>query len=69
MIPQKLFSETQGHKTTIEGLYSIDSEPKGEVYSFKIDRVAAVCISKFRRAWQAYFLSYTLQILEINLIF
>ena len=62
-------SETQGHKTTIEGLYPIESEPKGKVCSFKIDCVAAVCISKFRRAWQAYFFSFTFQILGINLTF
>ena len=47
----------------------IDFESKGEVCSFKIDRLAAVCILKFRRALRAYFLSYTLQILGINLTF
>ena len=35
-------SETQDHKTTFKGPYPISSEPKGEVTSFKIDRVAAI---------------------------
>ena len=45
------------------------SEPKGEVISSKIDRLAAICISNFRWAWRTQFLSHTLQILEINLSF
>ena len=44
----------------------IDSEPKGEVISSKIDQLAAIYTSKFK--W-AQFLSHTLQILEINLTF
>ena len=49
--------------------YFIDSEPKGEVISSKIDRLAAIYISKFKRARQAQFLSHTLKILEINISF
>ena len=30
------------HKTTLEEQYFIDSEPKGEVISSKIDRLAAI---------------------------
>ena len=47
--------------------YFIDSEPKGEVISSKIDQLAAIYTSKFKWAWWAQFLSHTLQILEINL--
>ena len=45
------------------------SEPKVEVISSKIDRMAAIYTSKFKWAWRAQFLSHTLQILEINLFF
>ena len=44
-------------------------EPKGEVICCKIDWLAATFISKFKWAWQAQFLSYTLLILEINVFF
>jgi hypothetical protein len=53
----------------LEEQYFIDSEPKGEVISSKIDRLAAIYTSKFKWAWRAQFLSHTLQILEINLSF
>ena len=43
------------------------SEPKVEVISTKIDRLAAIYISKFKWAWWIQFFSHTLQILEINL--
>ena len=42
------------------------SEPKVEVISSKIDRVAAIYTSKLKWAQRAQFLSRTLQILEIN---
>ena len=45
------------------------SEPKVEVISAKIDRVAAIYTSKLKWAWRAQFLTHTLQILEINLFF
>jgi hypothetical protein len=48
-------------------VYFIDSKPKGEVISSKIDRLAAIYTSKFKWAWRAQFLSHTLQMLEINL--
>jgi hypothetical protein len=53
----------------LEEQYFFDSEPKGEVLSSKIDRLAAIYTSKFKWAWRAQFLSHTLQILEINLSF
>ena len=53
----------------MEEQYFTDSEPKREVISSKIDRLAAIYTSKFKWAWRAQFLSYTLQILEINLSF
>ena len=53
-------------KVLLEAQYFFDSEPKGEVFSFKIDQFTAIYTSKFKWAWQAQFLSHTLQILEIN---
>ena len=49
--------------------YFIVSEPKGEVISSKIDRVAAIYTSKFNSACRAQFLSHTLQTLEIKQFF
>jgi hypothetical protein len=53
----------------LEKQYFTEFEPKGEVISSKIDRLAAIYTSKFKWVWQAQFLSHTLQILEINLTF
>jgi hypothetical protein len=53
----------------LEEQYFIDSEPKGEVISSKIDQLAAIYTSKLKWAWRAQFLSHTLQILEIDLSF
>ena len=53
----------------LEEQYFIDSETKGEVISFKIDRSVAIYTSKLKCAWGAQFLSHTIQILEINLSF
>ena len=50
----------------MEKQYFIDSEPKGEVISSKIDQLVAIYTSKFKWAWRGQFLSHTLQILEIN---
>ena len=36
-------------KTTLEEQYFIDSEPKGEVISSKIEQLAAIYTSKFKR--------------------
>ena len=51
---------------SLQKQYFIVSEPKVEVISFKIDRLAAIYTSKFKWKWRAQFLSHTLQILEIN---
>ena len=56
-------SETKAHKTTLEGTFSSDPEQKFEISCFKIDQMASVFISKFRRARRAYFLIHALQIL------
>ena len=56
-------------KVLLETQYFFDSEPKGEVFSFKIDQFTAIYTSKFKWAWRTQFLSHTLQILEINLSF
>ena len=45
------------------------SEPKGEVISSKIDRVAAIYTSKFKWAWQAQFLSHIHEFLQNYLFF
>ena len=52
--------------SALEEQYFIESEPKGEVTSSKIDQLAAIYTSKFKWAWWAQFLSRTLQILEIH---
>ena len=54
------------YKSTLEKQYFIVSEPKVEVISSKIDRVATIYSSKFKWVWRAQFLSHTLQILEIS---
>ena len=64
-----IWSGTLAYKSTLEKQYFIVSEPKVEVISSKIDRMAAIFTSKFKWAWRAQFLSHTLQILEINLFF
>ena len=51
----------------MEVQYFIDSEPKGEVISSKIDQLGAISTSKFKWARRAQFLSHTLQNLEISL--
>ena len=56
-------------KSTLEEQYFIDSEPKGEGISSKIDQLVAIYTSKFKWQWWAQFLSQTFQILEINLSF
>ena len=66
---KKLLVLDLAYKNTLEDQYFIDSEPKGEVISSKIDWLTAIYASKFKRAWQAQFLSHNLQILEINLSF
>ena len=66
MLRKNLWSGSLGLKDNFEKQYFIVSEPKGEVISSKIDRLAAIYISKFKWAWRAQFLSRTLQILEIN---
>ena len=63
---KNFWSGTLAYKSTLEKQYFIVSEPKVEVISSKIDRVAAIYTSKFKWAWRAQFLSHTLQILEIN---
>ena len=63
------WSGSLAYKSTLEKQYFIVSEPKVEVISSKIDRVAAIYTSKFKWAWRAQFLSHTLQILEINQFF
>jgi hypothetical protein len=69
MLQKKICSWSLAYKGTLEKQYFIDSEPKGEVISSKIDQLAAIYTSKFKWAWQAQFLSHTLQISEINLSF
>ena len=66
MLQKKGWSGSLAYKSTLKKQYFIVSEPKGEVISSKIDRVAAIYTSKFKWAWRAQFLSRTLQILEIN---
>ena len=63
---KNFWSGSLAYKSTLEKQYFIVSEPKVEVTSSKIDRVAAIYTSKFKWAWRAQFLSHPLQILEIN---
>ena len=63
---KNFWSGSLAYKSTMEKEYFIVSEPKVEVISSKIDRVAAIYTSKFKWAWRAQFLSRTLQILKIN---
>ena len=69
ILRKKIWSGSLVYKGTLEKQYFIDSALKGEVISSKIDRLVAFYASKFEWAWQAQFLSHTLQILEINLFF
>ena len=69
MLRKNFWSGSLAYKGTLEKQYFIDSEPKGEVISSKIDQLAAIYTSKFKWAWQAQFWSHILQILEINLTF
>ena len=69
MLRKNFWSGSLAYKSTLEKQYFIVSEPKVEVISSKIDRVAAIYTSKFKWAWRAQFLSHTLQILEINHFF
>ena len=66
MLRKNFWSGSLAYKNTLEKQYFIVSEPKEEVISFKIDRMAAILTSNFKWAWRAQFLSHTLQILEIN---
>ena len=65
----QFWSGSLAYKTTLEKQYFIVSEPKVEVISSKIGRVAAIYTSKFKWAWRAQFLSHTLQILEKVIFF
>ena len=56
-------------KRTLQEPYLSYLEPKGEVIWCIFDWLAANLIWKFKWAWQAQFLSYTLLILEINVLF
>ena len=69
MLRKNFWSGSLAYISTLEKQYFIDSEPKGEVITSKIDRLAAIYTSKFKWVWRAQFLSHTLQILEINLSF
>ena len=69
MLRKNFWSGSLAYKSTLEKQYFIVSEPKVEVISSKIDRVAAIYTSKFKWAWRAQFLSHTLQIFEINQFF
>ena len=69
MLRKNFWSGSLAYKSTLKKQYFIVSEPKVEVISSKIDRVAAIYTSKFKWAWRAQFLSRTLQILEINQFF
>ena len=64
-VMKNFWSGMLAYKGTLEKLYFIDSESKGEVSSSKIDQLAGIYTSKFKWAWRAQFLSHTLQILEI----
>ena len=59
---KNFWSGSLAYKSTLEKQYFIVSEPKVEVISSKIDRVAAIYTSKFKWTWRAQFLSHTLQI-------
>ena len=65
-LPKNFWCGSLASKSTLKEQYFIDSEPKGEVISFKINQFTAIYTSKFKWAWWAKFLSRTLQILEIN---
>ena len=69
MLQKKKWSGSLAYEITLEEQYYINSEPKGEVISSKIDRLAAIYTSNFKWDWHAQFLSHTLQILGINLSF
>ena len=68
MLRKNFWSGSLAYKSILEKQYFIVSEPKVEVISSKINRVAAIYTSKFKWAWRAQFLSHTFQILEINLL-
>ena len=69
MLRKNFWSGSLAYESTLKKQYFIDSEPKGEFISSKIDRLAAISTSKFKWPWWAQFLSHTLQISEINLSF
>ena len=60
-----IWSGSLAYKSTLKKQYLIVPEPKVEVISTKIDRVAAIYTLKFKWAKRAQLLSHTLQILEI----
>ena len=68
-LPKNFWCGSLASKSTLKEQYFIDSEPKGEVISSKIDRLAAIYISKFKWVWRAQSLSHIFQILEMNLSF
>ena len=62
MLRKNFWPGSLAYKSTLEKQYFIVSEPKVEVISSKIDRLAAIYTSKFRWAWRS-------QILDIDLSF
>ena len=62
MLRKHFWSGTLAYKSTLEKQYFSVSEPKVEVISSKIDRVAAIYTSKFKWAWRAQFLGHTLKL-------
>ena len=57
MSRKNFWSGSLAYKDTLGEQYFIDSEPKGEVISSKIDQLAAIYTSKLKWAWQAQFLA------------
>jgi hypothetical protein len=66
---EKLLVWELAYKATLENQYFIDSEPKGEVISFKIIDWWPFILKNSNGHGGLNFLSHTLQILEINLSF
>ena len=52
MLRKNFWSGSLDYKGTLEKQYFIVSDPKVEVISTKIDRVAAIYTSKFKWAWR-----------------
>ena len=63
---KNFWSGSLAYKSTLEKQYFIVSEPKVEVISSKIDRMAAIYTSKIKWVWRAQFLSCSRRTLHLT---